>query len=895
MNEESLFIEALEIRDPSERIAYLDRVCAGDAAARIRLERLLEQHEKAGHFLEQPAAARATETFDPTAMAEQTSRQSPESVGTRIGPYKLLQQIGEGGMGTVFMAEQLEPIQRKVALKVIKAGMDSRQVIARFEAERQALAIMDHVNIARVFDGGTTEAGRPYFVMELVTGVPITKYCDDNHLTPRDRLELFVPVCQAIQHAHQKGIIHRDVKPSNVLITLYEGRPVPKVIDFGVAKAIEQTAIERMGFTQLGTIVGTPEYMSPEQAEINPQGVDTRSDIYSLGVLLYELLTGSTPLSQKRLKNAAYAEILRIIREEEPPKPSTRLSGSGEALASISAQRDTEPSKLTKLVRGELDWIVMKCLEKDRSRRYETANGLASDVQRYLNDESVQACPPTRKYRFQKFARRNKVALLTSALVAAALVAGTSVAIWQAVLATRAKQEALAAAAETRIERDNAVTQKARADEGAAITMAVNQFLLDDLLAEAAPEQNPRARKVTVEELLARAAKKIEGRFEKQPIIEAAIRLTIGITYRKMGDNAAALPHLERALTIRRNILGDEHLDTIFVKNSLGVLHWARFDYAQAEPLLMNALEVYRRDLGEEHDLTLTTTNNLALVYKGQGQNAKAVPLFEKVWGIRSRLWGPDSIDSLTVMNNLATAYDDLGQFEKAESLYRKCLDIGRRELTADHPFTVNAMHNLGQFYREQKRYAEAEPLSVKALELSLRVLGEKHDNSIAALVNVSSLYREQGQHAKAEPHYLKLLEVRRLVLGNQHVYTLITMNRLAATEIALGHFDKAEALLRESLAIREEKRPDEWETYHTKSLLGQSLLGMKRYSDAEPFLLAGYEGIKQREAKLSKQNRSYLTDSMERVVQLYDAWGKKDQADEWRKKRDRELPADKK
>src|SRR5689334_17522411 len=330
-------------------------------------------------------------------------------------------------MGTVFMAEQTQPVQRKVALKVIKAGMDTEQVIARFEAERQALAMMDHVNIARVVDAGATESGRPYFVMELVHGVPITKYCDDNHLTPRQRLELFVPVCQAIQHAHQKGIIHRDIKPSNVMVTLYDGKPVPKVIDFGVAKATEQKLTERTLFTQYGTMVGTLEYMSPEQAEMSALGVDTRSDIYSLGVLLYELLTGSTPLTHKRMKEAAYAEILRMIKEEEPPRPSTRLSDSGEALASISAQRKTEPAKLTKLVRGELDWIVMKTLEKDRNRRYETASALGADVQHYLHDEAVQACPPSAGYRLRKFARRNKRALaMVAAVAVAVLIAATA-------------------------------------------------------------------------------------------------------------------------------------------------------------------------------------------------------------------------------------------------------------------------------------------------------------------------------------------------------------------------------------------------------------------------------------------------------------------------------------
>src|SRR6185369_15305695 len=378
MTERELFLAALQQPTAGERAVFLDQECGSDANLRSDIEALLAEHEQLGSYLESPAVA-SLRTLDLLPAAERP--------GITIGPYKLLQQIGEGGMGTVWMAEQTQPVKRKVALKVIKPGMDSAQVVARFEAERQALALMDHVNIARVFDGGTTETGRPYFVMELVHGVPITRYCDDNHLTPRQRLELFIPVCQAIQHAHQKGIIHRDIKPSNVMITLYDGKPVPKVIDFGVAKATEQKLTERTLFTQYGAMVGTLEYMSPEQAEMSGLGVDTRSDIYSLGVLLYELLTGNTPLSHRRVKEAAYAEILRMIKEEEPPKPSTRLSESGEALASISAQRHMEPAKLTKLLRGELDWMVMKTLEKDRNRRHETAKDFAADVQRYLNDE----------------------------------------------------------------------------------------------------------------------------------------------------------------------------------------------------------------------------------------------------------------------------------------------------------------------------------------------------------------------------------------------------------------------------------------------------------------------------------------------------------------------------
>ena len=470
--EEAIFEQARERTNPHERAALVEQACAGDEPLKRRVLELLAAHDASQGPLDVPP---------PGLGATQAS--SVERPGTQIGPYKLLQVIGEGGMGVVYMSEQEQPVRRCVALKIIKPGMDSRQVIARFEAERQALAMMDHPNIAKVLDAGTTESGRPYFVMELVKGQPITQYCDGQHLTPRQRLELLVPVCQAIQHAHQKGIIHRDIKPTNILVAEYDQKAVPKVIDFGVAKAVGSPLTEKTMFTGFGQLVGTLEYMSPEQAKVNQLDIDTRSDIYSLGVLLYELLTGSTPFDKQRLRSAAFDEMLRIIREEEPEKPSTRLGSVGSAhgqsargeevgtahptLASIAAVRNTEPAKLTKLIRGELDWIVMKALEKDRNRRYETASALAADLQHYLNDEAVVACPPSAAYRFRKFARRNRLGFLTASVSAMVILLALIGLAVSNVLITQEKNGKIAALEQAKINEKSANTQKALAEKNA--------------------------------------------------------------------------------------------------------------------------------------------------------------------------------------------------------------------------------------------------------------------------------------------------------------------------------------------------------------------------------------------------------------------------------------------
>ncbi|HVS34350.1 MAG TPA: tetratricopeptide repeat protein [Gemmataceae bacterium] len=539
MTERSIFLAALDLEDPSERSAYLARACAGDAALRAQVEQLLKAHQDSGRFMDRPAAELIAAVDEP--LRERT--------GAVVGPYKLLEQIGEGGFGLVFMAEQQEPLRRKVALKILKPGMDLRQVVARFEAERQALALMDHPNIAKIFDGGATESGRPYFVMELVKGAPVTKYCDEYKLTPRQRLELFVPVCQAVQHAHQKGVIHRDLKPSNVLAALYDGKLVPKVIDFGVAKAVGPALTDKTLFTGFGALVGTLEYMSPEQAQLNQLDVDTRSDIYSLGVLLYELLTGTTPLERQRLKDTGLLEALRLIREEETPRPSVRLSTSAESPA-LAANRGLEPKKLSTAIRGELDWIVMKALEKDRNRRYDTVGAFAADVERYLRDEPVLACPPSAMYRFSKFTRRNKVGLSIAGLVLLFIASlGCGVA-W--VIHDQAARQARAT--------DDLANVLDRADllvgQG---KVAEAQAALDRTAAlarEAAPDRARDERRAALQERLDAAARDQDfmARFEQ---IRLVAQSRVEETENRFARAAAAFPEIRDALRQYEIAVGD--------------------------------------------------------------------------------------------------------------------------------------------------------------------------------------------------------------------------------------------------------------------------------------------------------------------------------------------------
>jgi serine/threonine protein kinase len=712
-----IYAAALALQGTAERSAYLDRVCTESPELRERVDRLLAAEPGIGSFLETPAAEICATDVQRTA----------EKPGMSIGPYKLLQQIGEGGMGVVYMAEQTSPVRRKVALKVIKPGMDSHQVIARFEAERQALALMDHANIARVIDAGTTETGRPYFVMDLVHGVPITRYCDDCHLTPRQRLELFMPVCQAIQHAHQKGIIHRDIKPSNVMVTLYDGKPVPKVIDFGVAKATQQKLTDDTLFTQYGTMVGTLEYMSPEQAEMSALGIDTRSDIYSLGVLLYELLTGSTPLGPKRIKETAFAEILRLIKEEEPSKPSTRLSESGATLASISAQRDMEPARLTRLLRGELDWIVMKTLEKDRNRRYETASELMADVHRHLHDQPVEAGPPSTMYRFRKFSRRNKAALMASSLVIGALILGLCGTTWQAVRATNAERSiqverdsALKAERIAQLESERATQEAARANREAAVSQAVNKFIHHDLLGQASPyisyerysEPQSELKLVAV---LDRASTQLAGRFEGQPAVEAELQHTIGFAYYSIQKRHRSQPHLQRAFDLRRQILGGDHPATL---DSMHYLAAVKGDLA----LSAQVVDARRRVLGTDHVDTLRSMNSYALLVSTRGDREQAIGLFRDTLDAQQRGLGRENSQTAWTMHLLANVLlSNTEQRQGAEtenreieSLFRQAI-IAMRKAHRNSWYTFDIILRFAQFLRSRSRFEEAEALLVDA------------------------------------------------------------------------------------------------------------------------------------------------------------------------------------
>ena len=666
----SIFGRALELDSQREREAYLAAACADAPEMRAEVNELLAMHDGAKGFMPRPAVALHNESTADIAPFR-------DMAGTMIGPYKLLQVIGEGGMGVVYMAEQEKPVRRKVALKIIKPGMDSKQVIARFEAERQALAMMDHANIARVLDAGTTDKDLPYFVMELVQGVPITDYCDANQLSPRERLELFVPVCRAIQHAHQKGIIHRDVKPSNVLVTLYDDKPVPKVIDFGVAKAVESRLTEKTLFTQYGAMVGTFEYMSPEQADMNALGVDTRSDVYSLGVLLYEMLTGTTPLDREQLREAAFGEIVRRIKEEEPPRPSIRLSTSA-SIGKVAEARQSDPAKLTSLVRGELDWIVMRCLEKDRKRRYDGANDLAKDVERYLADEQVEACPPTLSYQFRKTFRRHRGAILTASAFAAILLLATGTSLWFGVSATRARNQAFEAEQVAQEQRDKAKAATADAE-------AVTDFVMDSIFAAADPNVEG-SRDITLKEVLDQSLERLEEQFPKSSLVEASIKLRLGKLCEDLKENrwaAPGWPLIVETRKIREQLLEPDHPDVL---TALETEIQYDSEFAGSLEKRRRLYELSKSRFGEDHANTLRARGMVLAVeiYLARNEPEK-LKEYEQDWmelrAVQRAMLGRTHPDVLSTEDQLAYLYNLQGNVERMVEQNELGLNLAARHL----------------------------------------------------------------------------------------------------------------------------------------------------------------------------------------------------------------------
>jgi non-specific serine/threonine protein kinase/serine/threonine-protein kinase len=737
-----------------------------------------------------------------------------------IGNYRLVQKIGEGGMGEVYEAEQERPVRRKIALKIIKIGMDTKQVIARFEAERQALAMMDHANIARVYDAGATEQGRPYFVMEYVDGVPITEHCDRHRLTTRERLDLFIQVCEGVQHAHQKAIIHRDIKPTNILVTYKDGNAVPKIIDFGVAKAVEHRLTEKTAYTELGQLIGTPEYMSPEQAEMTGQNVDTRTDVYSLGVLLYELLVGALPFDPRELPHTSLDEIRRQIREVEPPKPSMKISSLDETSSESATNRRTNPDILGSLLRGDLDWITMKALEKDRARRYGTPMELAADIIRHIKNEPVQASPPSTAYRISKYVKRHTVGVV---FAASALLLLLAFAVTMAVQTRRIAAERDRASREQ--ETANRVSEFLADMIGSMDPQRLGLTLMGELREQVRENQRGRGRSeaeieaaveslagvsgtdvalgLLDEEILSRAGLLISKELAEEPRISGKLEHTIGTTYEKLGLSEQAELHATRAAEIHQAELGAEHPATLASRSLLGLVYFNQGLYDEAEPLVRETLETQRRVLGVDHSDVFYSMSILANVYYRQGRYDESETLHRETLEKRRRVLGEDDPDTLRSGNSLANICFSQGRLDEAESLHRETLEKRRRLLGREHPDTLGSMSNLAIAVLYQGRYAEAESLCRETLEIRRRVLGEDHPNTLRSINDLALAYYRQDRFAEAEVLHSETLEIRRRLLGEEHPDTLSSLNNIAILMNAQGRHAEAETLHHQALEIQ--------------------------------------------------------------------------------------------
>ncbi len=829
---ESLVEAALEL-SASDRSDYLDEACGTDEDLRQQVEVLVASHGEAGSFLEAPAGARlgeaaAGESGDSGIEALErsvTDSWRPE----RLGPYRILKILGEGGMGTVYLAEQTEPIRRRVALKVVRPGLMAPGTVRRFEAERQAVARMNHPHIAQAYEAGATEDGQPYFVMEYVPGLAITRYCDQKRLTIGQRLELFLAVCDGVHHLHQKGVIHRDIKPSNVLVTEDRDQPVPKIIDFGIAKALDQPLTDGTVFTG-ERLIGTPSYLSPEAIRASEGGldVDTRSDVYALGVLLYELLTGELPFETR---GESFLAVVRRITDEEAPLASARLASLGvEERGERASARRCEPAALARRLRGDLDWILRKSMEKERSHRYGSATELAEDVRRHLRHEPVVASPPSAGYQLRKFVRRRRSAVASAALIILALLGGIIARTFEA---SRANREATRANEEA-----------ARANQEAEAARQVSDFLVG--LFEVSDPDKAAAGMMTAREILDLGAEKLIGReLQDQPLVQARLMDTIGSVYRKLGFYEPATRLLQEALEIRRDLLGEEHVDVAASLNNLAGLYWSQGDFDRVEPLFREALTIRERILGPVHPEVARSLNNLGALHTERGEFAEAESLLHRAMEIKRGVLGPDHPDfarslvnlanvyraqgkhaqaesclrrSLAILetafgsshsmvgivqNNLAAVLFDQGRYTEAASAHRRALDINEELLGADHPEVARSFSNLAEIQWKLGQFADAERLYLHARLLWERSVGLEHPDLAHALHGLANLYRDQGRYADAEPLYRQALTLRESSFEPDHPEVLRTLEDYAVYLRATDREDKAAALEARAEAVR--------------------------------------------------------------------------------------------
>jgi serine/threonine protein kinase/tetratricopeptide (TPR) repeat protein len=884
---EELYQRAVEL-DPSERQRFLDRHCPDEPSLRAEVETLLRNFDEAdSKFLAEA----------PVRLGTPGRRLTDPEI---IGPYRIHQRLGEGGFGLVYEAEQTQPFRRKVALKILKAGMDTDAVLARFEAERQALALMDHPNIARVFDAGATEQGRPYFVMELVRGESLSEYCDKHKLDVPQRLELFLPICHAIQHAHQKGVIHRDLKPTNILITIVDGRPVPKIIDFGIAKALSTPLTDRTLHTVHGQLVGTPTYMSPEQAERTGLDVDTTSDVYSLGVVLYQLLCGKLPFDSYDLGRLGPEQFARMIREIEPPPPSAHLSEVDEDIVEIARRRRTDPWRLAHALRGELDWIVQRAMEKDRTRRYQTAHDLALEIQRHLRDEPVEASPPSAAYRFRKFVRRHRVGIGLAGVIVLAVIAAGAALSYALLESNEQRAQARAAQQESEV---------------------VTRFL-SDMLSAATP--GLMGREVSLREVMDWAGPRIEQEFGGKSPIEAALHLTLGAAYRELGEHDAARAHLERGYELRLSTLGPRDLATLDALRELGQLQHYEGNYDLAESTFTTVLRERRAQVGDDarptlaalhdfatirlrqerdaevvalledglrratvalggrDDLTRRIANDLAIVYQGTGRYEEAEDLYVESLRIDEERFGRYHPDTLASQQNLGSLYRELGRFEEALPLYLASNRGAIKSFGEEHPTSLRYLSNLALLYSDMERFEEAEPLSRRALELREELLGEENPTTIVSGINLALLYLRMGRWEECRRLAERMRDISRKTVGEDHLYTLAVESTLGNAYLGLGEAERAELLLRSVTdGFRRTQSEGHWRTGLSLVRHGTALTALGRYTEAESRLIDGHQILSEVVGDDDKRTREAVTG----LVELYERSGQTELRERWARK----------